>query len=126
MSGITPGNKFGRLTAVRELVPNQLWLCKCECGEWKVCREWGLKSGNVRSCGCLKREFFERPVRKLPDYMNCPIGMRFGRLTVKERVRRGCRHWKCVCECGGEIIASSESLYRGKITHCQGCGGQNE
>ena len=53
------GQRFGRLTVVgiddrgtRQTYYN----CVCDCGITKSIRGDGLKSGAVRSCGCLKRE----------------------------------------------------------------------
>lgn len=31
------------------------WLCKCECGNYKIVRGSHLQSGNVSSCGCAKK-----------------------------------------------------------------------
>lgn len=59
------GCRFGRLVVlapgipVREGKAGQLrkrWLCRCDCGAEKLIRESGLKSGNTKSCGCLKRD----------------------------------------------------------------------
>lgn len=50
-------------------------------------------------------------------------GMRFGRLTVIERRgsdKRGNAMWLCKCECGNEVIVSSEHLRSGNTTSC-GC-----
>lgn len=58
------GKKFGRLTVVKRCenyvspkgVTRSNWLCKCDCGnELKVTAD-KLKSGNTKSCGCLKNE----------------------------------------------------------------------
>jgi len=32
------------------------WLCKCSCGNYKILRGSHIKSGAVKSCGCLKRK----------------------------------------------------------------------
>lgn len=50
-------------------------------------------------------------------------GMKFGRLTVFERVQnshRGKSSWRCLCECGNEIITLGESLRKGRTKSC-GC-----
>lgn len=50
-------------------------------------------------------------------------GERFGLLTATEltgTVRWGCRLWRCLCECGGETIAASNSLRSGTVRSC-GC-----
>lgn len=54
------GRKFGHLTAIR---PTDLcertnrtviWLCRCDCGEYKLANSNRLQRGGVRSCGCLR------------------------------------------------------------------------
>lgn len=50
--------QFGKLTAIKptdERTNGQsvIWLCKCECGNWHKASAASLKSGNVKSCGCL-------------------------------------------------------------------------
>jgi hypothetical protein len=54
------GQKFGRLTVIERAYPNTKnnrikWLCKCECGKEKSIRAEDLRSGAIKSCGCLKR-----------------------------------------------------------------------
>ncbi len=51
---------------------------------------------------------------------------RFGKLIVIERLQIDkARHWKCICDCGGEKIASSGYLNQVKIPSC-GCTLQGE
>lgn len=49
-------------------------------------------------------------------------GEQFGRLTAKEYAGIICgrTHWFCECECGNQIITSSNSLRMGKTRSC-GC-----
>lgn len=50
-------------------------------------------------------------------------GKRFGRLVVVERAKnnkRGLAMWKCVCDCGNEVVVSGANLRQG-ITHSCGC-----
>lgn len=51
------GFVFDRLTVLSR-VPNRTsyWLCKCICGKQKRVRSSHLKSGHIRSCGCLGAE----------------------------------------------------------------------
>src|SRR4051812_20672767 len=54
-----PGEVFGRLTVVEEAERKhgrKHFLCKCECGGKKIVMMSNLHGGQVRSCGCLKRE----------------------------------------------------------------------
>lgn len=50
------GQKFGRLTVKERIGQTSKWLCDCECGYFKIVRGCDLKSGCVKSCGCLKKE----------------------------------------------------------------------
>lgn len=52
-------------------------------------------------------------------------GKQFGRLTAVNVVRnaKGQRMWRCVCECGGESIASAGALNAGEFKSC-GCFGR--
>ena len=52
--------KFNRLTVLtyvgRDWLGNNLWLCCCECGKFKIIRGTSLKKKNTQSCGCLHKE----------------------------------------------------------------------
>lgn len=54
------GERFGKLTALqcvgRQDDAGYLWLCRCDCGNEVVKPVKYLRSGNVRSCGCLRDE----------------------------------------------------------------------
>lgn len=51
------GQKFSRLTVIGR-APNHgrrtMWNCKCDCGKEVTVRAENLRSGNSKSCGCLK------------------------------------------------------------------------
>ena len=47
------GRLFGELTAVSHARTGDRMLCRCSCGTEKVARLSHLKSGSVKSCGCL-------------------------------------------------------------------------
>ena len=49
------GQRFGRLMVVSKL-DNDLWLCKCDCGNETIVRGYNLKKHITKSCGCLQRE----------------------------------------------------------------------
>lgn len=107
------GQRFGKLTVIERAgsAPTDgkpIWLCKCDCGNEKIVRGACLKSGGVKSCGCLMRE------------MTCGVeGQKFGMLTIKCKVE-GTSLWLCECDCGGSIIASIADLRGGIKTSC-GC-----
>lgn len=58
------GERYGRLTVIREAemmrypsgIPNRTWECQCDCGNVIICNTGRLKSGNTKSCGCLRKE----------------------------------------------------------------------
>lgn len=55
------GKKFNRLTVVgntNERYSNggYKWICKCDCGNDSIVRGDSLKSGHIKSCGCLNSE----------------------------------------------------------------------
>ena len=42
----------------------QYWLYKCKCGNTKVIAQKSVKSGNTRSCGCLREKIRQENLRK--------------------------------------------------------------
>ena len=56
------GNRFGKLTvlsAVPELRGRNkepMWKCRCDCGNEIVLTSSSLRTGNTKSCGCLKAQ----------------------------------------------------------------------
>ncbi len=53
------GNRFGRLEAIERVGTkggHALWLCQCACGNTTSLPSGELRSGNTRSCGCLRSE----------------------------------------------------------------------
>ena len=53
------GKKFGRLSVI-ERAENKgkkvVWLCKCDCGNYKKVMSCSLSKGATNSCGCLHKE----------------------------------------------------------------------
>jgi len=51
------GQKFGRLTVVKEAVQAKkleiLWECRCKCGNISTVSRRNLRAGHTKSCGCL-------------------------------------------------------------------------
>ena len=55
------GMKFNKLTAVSR-VPAKgrtLWRCVCECGKESVVEGYALRSGGIKSCGCIMHTKWE-------------------------------------------------------------------
>lgn len=54
------GMKFYRLLVLEQIGKNKwgdiLWKCLCDCGNFTLVSTKHLKSGEVKSCGCLHLE----------------------------------------------------------------------
>ena len=65
---IKKGQKFGRLTIIKEIEPHILpcgnryrkALCQCDCGNEKEVLYNSLKSGKTKSCGCITIELLKK------------------------------------------------------------------
>ncbi len=54
------GQRFGRLTVIAQAGTRRgqtVWHCECDCGGYTKLITSALRSGRVRSCGCLAREY---------------------------------------------------------------------
>ena len=63
------GDRYGRLVIVgiegKDRHKNNIYRCKCDCGNTAFVRGHNLTSGNTRSCGCLSREV--KNAQRLPQ-----------------------------------------------------------
>lgn len=107
--------KFGKYTFVkfdsRDNRGNQLWLCRCDCGNEKIVRSSYVKFGHTKSCGCLKREREDFTGQKFNRY----IFVSFHSVDIN-----GNYLWLCKCDCGTEKIVRSVDVKSGNIKSC-GC-----
>lgn len=115
------GQKFNLLTVIEKTTKRKnnsiVWLCQCECGNYKEVTSSDLNANRVKSCGCLNQK------TKQGNY-NDLSGKKFGRLLVlnitdKRTSNRGII-WHCKCDCGKEIDVAGERLIRGTSKSC-GC-----
>ena len=123
------GQRFGRLTVIRNAKPEEkpkdkngkpkprTWcVCKCDCGNEIITMATSLNTGNTTSCGCYQKE--KASQLKTIDL----IGKKFGKLTVIGLAKRDTKlRWNCVCECGNQIIVSSNELLNRHRTTCGEC-----
>lgn len=108
--------RFGRLTVVKRTEDyvrkngqkEPVWECKCDCGNKTAVIAYALKSGQVKSCGCLKKEITDLK------------GEKFGHLTVISFSSKKGKHtfWECKCDCGKSIIVNASSLVQGCTVSC--------
>lgn len=103
------GKRFGNLSVVSKgkKEKTQYWICRCDCGKIKEVRVSHLTSGNTISCGCKFKNL---------------MGLKFGRLVVLSFVEAKNNHhyWKCLCECGKEVLVNTTGLNNGNTKSC-GC-----
>lgn len=123
------GLKFGKLTVLyptdeRNASGCIKWMCQCECGKQKTIAGTDLKSGKIKSCGCLSKECLSLG-RKANDL----TGKVFGKLTAIKRIEdkvfssdRIATQWLCECECGNEIKVLTSNLTTGNTQSCGLCG----
>ena len=57
------GLKFNRLQILDEV--NNNLLCQCDCGTIKLIIKNKVKSGKVKSCGCLNQEMRKSRIKKM-------------------------------------------------------------
>ena len=90
------------------------WLCRCDCGNERLVEGATLQNGLSQSCGCRRRKPHETRLEL--------SGKVFGRLTEigYDRTSQGASYWKCVCECGNEVVVRGKHLKKGSIKSC-GC-----
>lgn len=113
------GKQFGRLTVLEKTKQKKrsayLWRCVCDCGKETLCVGYMLKSGDVKSCGCLQDE------NRRDDI----TGQRRGHLTAvrpTDKRRNGDTVWIWRCDCGKEVEYPIKLIKKsGSRTMCPDC-----
>lgn len=61
-NNLIENQKIGKLTLIRKInaCRGSKWECKCECGNSLIVKEYDLRQGNIKSCGCLKKEYAKK------------------------------------------------------------------
>lgn len=71
------GQKFGKLTAIKPIGMtnnrNTIWLCQCDCGNFKEVRGDQLRDGSTQSCGCLGKSKGEDQIATLLKTFSIPF-----------------------------------------------------
>ena len=94
--GDLSGQRFGRLMAVRptnERGPSGsiIWKCLCDCGNIAYCSTTMLKSGGVRSCGCLYKDTRKEAVHFRKDLVeDTSLGTLASTKEVRSDNKSGC------------------------------------
>lgn len=123
------GQRFGRLTVIKRgediIYPSGqkkiTWLCKCDCGNYKIVKSDCLKEKTIQSCGCYNSECSHN--RFFMDL----TGHKYNMLTVLNRtddyIDKNKKHfirWLCQCECGNTTVVSTANLKNNSVKSC-GC-----
>lgn len=58
-NNLIENQKIGRLTLIKKIPAcrGANWQCLCNCGNLIIVKEYQLKNGIIKSCGCLKEEY---------------------------------------------------------------------
>ena len=58
-NNLIENQKIGRLTLIEKIPAcrGANWQCLCDCGNLIIVKEYQLKNGIIKSCGCLKEEY---------------------------------------------------------------------
>lgn len=129
MQDIT-NQKFGRLVALKPVGRNSdnrvVWLCKCDCKNYKNVAINKLKCGDIQSCGCLRRQNSKKLIKYLHKEqkgkpLNNLVGQKFNKLLVKQLITNldGCVTWSCLCDCGKRTTVTTSNL---TTNHTKSCG----
>lgn len=106
------GQRFEKLIVIGESIMvngKSHSLCRCDCGNEKLIANGSLKTGNTKSCGCIKSEDLK--------------GKKFGRLLViaKAKSKNNKGYSLCKCDCGNEKEIKNEFLKKGEAKSCNEC-----
>lgn len=102
---------------------NTYYKCRCICGNVIRVRINTLVHGDVRSCGCLKKQ--QDKINLIPNQMKDLSGQRFGKLIALTPFKnpkdpKNEFWWHCKCDCGKNIDTRGVSLTNGDTRSC-GC-----
>lgn len=131
--GLPPiGKKFSRLTVIgdsdkRRKGGRRYWFFRCDCGTVKEQAAAKVVAGDIRSCGCLKREAvkaanskYEDPLQKwrnaLAQQYRCHAaerGLEFAltSVDVSDLCRKPCVY------CGRMNVSQASKHYKGMLPH---------
>lgn len=119
------GQRFGKLVVIEECgisnKRNQIWKCKCDCGNFVNVEAYRLKNNTTKSCGCFQKEKASGLGKRATLNL---LGNQYGLLTVIKQLptQNHKSMWLCKCSCEeqNEIIVSGFDLRRGHVNSC-GC-----
>lgn len=124
------GHRYGLLTVIRQATVEERknrksrriqWICECDCGNIVMVDGSDLRSGNQKSCGCLKRQnIITKNINNYRDLSNQKFGKLLVLYPLSNRADGGNYIWHCKCDCGNECDVIGSRLTRHTTTSC-GC-----
>jgi hypothetical protein len=115
------GQRFGRLVVVEECgisnKRNQVWKCRCDCGNEIKTEAYRLKNGTTKSCGCLQKDKAKEMCEERASDLT---GKQYGLLTVIKKMSNNMWLCRCSCEEQNEIEVNGRYLLNGHVSSC-GC-----
>lgn len=122
------GQKFGRLTVVKDLGTNgsehRRYECLCECGNTTIVEAHRLLNSSTTSCGCYQKECIAKVGKSMAVDLT---GKRFGKLVAIKRLPKNenqygtSRWWMCKCDCGNYTSVQTKQLNFGSVQSCGKC-----
>lgn len=119
------GDHHYRLTLlepVNSKRPSMDWIMRCDCGELTKAGACEVRTGRIRSCGCLLKDTMRE--LQLGVAKVDLTKQKFNKLRVLRQVENvsiyyaGCV-WECECECGNIVNVPTSRLTTG---HTKSCG----
>lgn len=122
------GDTYHRLTVQQRSDENRKkWVCQCACGNTHTATANDLRTGAVKSCGCLKEESSRVTINIARQHMTPKkrdyTGVKKNRLTLISPTNArsgGSVIWNATCDCGGTIQVLPQSVLSGNTGSC-GC-----
>lgn len=102
------------------------WLCRCECGKELIINGHALRSGNSKSCGCVRKE---KLIQRNISNSSVHVGDVYGKLTVikdlgmrQQKARNKNERWSlCQCSCGSAPIEVKNNMLQSGWKKSCGC-----
>ena len=121
----TIGKKFGRLLVlsyveeISEQIRMDTYLVRCDCGKEKTTNGKSLRSGNIRSCGCLQREIAAKVCKKTGSRIGeNASAYSYGDYRERTRLHKFVHAQNKVCQMCGKI--KEENGRRFSVHHLDG------
>lgn len=121
---MAPGQRYSLLTSVKfiENAPNStaIWLFVCDCGRSKTARASCVRSGKLRSCGCVKRDPLTRFGRHVSTHRTRARAEGETRYNTGKPCHQG--HHSDRWTCSGDCIQCERSRPHEKNRQARGYG----